>query len=408
LLNAKWGFFLYTVIMKQTWAILVAGGTGNRFGSETPKQFLPLGKKRVLDYSLELFCSLKDLAGVVLVLPTAYVEEWRQALRSGPYASVRVVAGGESRQQSVTHGLKAVAEGAEWVMIHDVARPLVTEEVVRRCWEGARETGAAVAATAVADTLKKGDENRLVLETVPRDGFYQIQTPQVFAKKILDAALKWAEKTGVDATDEATLVELSGGRVRLVEGDARNFKITRSEDLELAEKWISRKEGPGMSAKLRIGEGYDVHPFAEGRDLILGGVKIPFEKGLQGHSDADALLHAVGDALLGAVAAGDLGAHFPDSDERWRGVSSLEILKAVSEMVEKKGFQVVNIDATLVCQRPKLAPYLQAMRENISRVLKIAGDCVSVKATTEEGLGFTGNMQGLAAKAVVLLQGKGS
>jgi len=393
--------------MKQSWAILVAGGTGKRFGAPTPKQFLPLQGRPVLEFSLKVLRASPQLGGVVLVLPKDYVPEWRSrtdGVNKGDAVSVfRVTEGGATRQQSVTQGLAQIPQEVEWVLVHDAARPLVTEEIIRRSLEGALVEGAAVTAVPVPDTLKRGDNEGKVLETVARKDLYRIQTPQVFRRDILQEALQWALKEGLDATDEATLVEKMGRPVDLVEGSEFNFKITTPHDLELAEAILKKRKDNRVKPMMRIGEGYDVHRLVEGRELILGGVKIPFELGLKGHSDADALLHSIADALLGAAAAGDLGTHFPDSDPQFKDASSLDLLEQVRQLIERKGFQVHNVDATLICQRPKLAPFVPAMRENISQALRVPLDQVNVKATTEEGLGFTGNMEGLAAKAVVLL-----
>lgn len=393
--------------MNSVWAILVAGGTGTRFGAQVPKQFLSLAGRQVLEYALELFAASPLFEGVVLVLPQDFVSEWKARLQQGPWSRVRVTAGGLTRQKSVQKGLQLVDGQTEWVLIHDVARPLVTEEILQRTLAGVQETGAAVTAVPVADTLKRSDERQYVQKTVSRERLYQIQTPQAFSKSLLDEALEWAEAKGMDATDEAGLVESMGHKVRLVEGSVSNFKITRAEDLEMAAALLEKRKF-AMSQEFRIGEGYDVHAFVPGRDLILGGVKVPFEQGLQGHSDADALLHAICDAILGAAAEGDLGKHFPDTDPQFKGVSSRVLLAEVARRVQNKGFTVANVDATVVCQRPKLAPHIPQMREIIAAALGISVDRVSVKATTEEGLGFTGTMQGLAARAVALLQKRGS
>ena len=386
--------------MKHTWAIVVAGGKGNRFGGKLPKQFLNLGGKPVLQYSLDLFQSIPDLGGLVLVLPEEFIPEWRERLSGN---GVQVVAGGETRQQSVSRGLAAVDAKAKHVLVHDAARPLATLEIIHATLQGAKESGAAVAAVPVADTMKEGDQGGQVRRTVARDGLFRVQTPQGFERDLLQECLTWARKEGLDATDEATLVEKMGRPVKLVAGSELNFKVTTATDFALAEAILKQDQKGSEVGQIRIGEGYDVHTWAEERPLILGGVKIPFEMGLQGHSDADALTHAVGDALLGAVAGGDLGQHFPDTDPKWKGVSSLDLLAIIREVVKKKGFQVNNVDATLICQKPKLAPHLPAMRENIARVLKVSTDQVSIKATTEEGLGFTGQMEGLAARAVALV-----
>lgn len=390
--------------MSSAWAILVAGGSGSRLGASLPKQFLPLAGRRVIDHVLDRFLGNKLFQGLVLVVPQDFVEEWKGILPP----EVEVTAGGITRQKSVHRGMQRVAADAEWILIHDVARPLVTEELLRKTLVAAQETGAAVTSIPAADTLKRADERFYVQKTVSRERLFQIQTPQVFSRSLLEEAMEWAEDKGMDATDEAGLVESMGHKVRLVEGSQYNFKITRSEDLEMAEALLEKRASNRVVADFRIGEGYDVHAFAEGRDLILGGVKVPFEMGLLGHSDADALLHAIGDALLGAIADGDLGKHFPDTDPKWKGASSRILLAEVARLVQNKGFQVANVDATLICQRPKLAPHISEMRENIAAALSLPVNRVSVKATTEEGLGFTGTMQGLAAKAVVLIQSTGS
>jgi len=392
--------------MNAVWAILVAGGVGNRFGGQVPKQFRSLAGKRVLDYSLEVFGSLPELAGMVLVLPQDFLEEGKK-LQASLQKPLRLAIGGLTRQKSVQNGLSLIQNEADWIIVHDVARPLLDAGMVRRTLDGARDSGAAITAVPISDTVKKGDGSHFVQKTVSRDQLFQVQTPQAFSRKVLSEALDWAESRGLDATDEAGLVEDMGHRVRLVEGSIFNFKITRPQDLEMAEALLEKRRGRKVNLTCRIGEGYDVHPFVEGRDLILGGVKVPFEKGLKGHSDADALVHAICDAILGASAQGDLGAHFPDTDPKFKGVSSLVLLQEVRRLTQEKGYVVGNVDATIICQKPKLAPFIAEMRKNLAATLGVAEDQVSVKATTEEGLGFTGTMQGLAAKAVVLLNKEG-
>lgn len=386
--------------MRDTWAIIVAGGKGQRFGAEAPKQFLRLGEGLVLDHSLNLFKGFKELGGLILVVPEEFVSEYREKLKD---TAVKVGPGGATRQGSVGAGLAMVPHEVQYVAIHDAARPFCTLEIFAATLQAAREVGAAISAVALADTIKMGNPESLVERTVPRDQLYRVQTPQIFRKDWLAEALDWAKQEGVDATDEATLVERMGRPVKLAQGSETNFKITRPSDLLLAEQILKSGGGGPQNMSLRIGEGYDVHAFVKERPLILGGVEIDFELGLKGHSDADALCHAVGDALLGAAALGDLGKHFPDSDPQYQGISSLKLLAEIREMLQKKGFQVLNVDATLICQRPKLAGHIPTMRENLARVLGTALDQISVKATTEEGLGFTGQMAGLAARAVVLV-----
>jgi 2-C-methyl-D-erythritol 4-phosphate cytidylyltransferase/2-C-methyl-D-erythritol 2,4-cyclodiphosphate synthase len=302
--------------------------------------------------------------------------------------------------------LARVPPEAAWIVIHDAARPFVTSQLLDDLIEAARENGVAIPGVPVADTLKKGNKSGQVLETVDRQDLYRVQTPQVFAHALLKEVLDWATKKGVHGTDEASLVEQMGRPVRMIMGDEFNFKVTQPSDLEMAQALWSHRNGPGLPT-LRIGEGYDVHRLVEGRPLILGGVTIPFEKGLLGHSDADALSHAVADALLGAAALGDLGAHFPDTDPQWKGANSLDLLSAVQSLLAKKGFFVQNLDATLLCQAPKLALHIPAMRDNLARVLKVDRGQISVKATTEEGLGFTGRQEGIVARAVALIGSNG-
>jgi 2-C-methyl-D-erythritol 4-phosphate cytidylyltransferase/2-C-methyl-D-erythritol 2,4-cyclodiphosphate synthase len=385
--------------MDATWAIIVAGGRGQRFGTVAPKQFLPLGDQPLLQHSLQLFSSAKKITGIILVLPEEFVGEWREKLRG---LDVRVTAGGATRQESVSKGLAQVPVDVSWIVIHDAARPFVTLQLLENLLTVAQEHGAAIPAIPVADTLKKGDDQGRVLETVDRQDLFRVQTPQVFSRDLLKEALAWAKENSVDGTDEAGLVEKMGRPVRLISGEEFNFKVTQPSDLEMAQALWSHRHMNGLPV-IRIGEGYDVHRLVEGRPLILGGVNIPFEKGLLGHSDADALSHAIADALLGAAALGDLGAHFPDTDPRWKGANSLDLLAAVQALLAKKSFFVQNLDATLLCQAPKLAPHIPAMRHNLARVLKMDQGRISVKATTEEGLGFTGRQEGIAARAVALI-----
>lgn len=387
--------------MESTWAIIVGGGRGQRFGSSIPKQFLTLGESPLLQYSIELFTSHPHVSGTVVVLPEEYVETWRQRLQA---QNIIVTAGGDTRQDSVKQGLAKVPEEASFISIHDAARPFATVDLLNRLLAAAGDGGAAIPALPVSDTLKRGNGDGTVLQTVDRRELYQVQTPQVFSRDLLLKALAWAEQKGVQATDEATLVERMGAKVKMVLGEAGNLKVTQAADLEMAEA-LWRRRRNGAASNVRIGEGYDVHRLVEGRPLILGGVRVPYEKGLLGHSDADVLSHAVSDALLGAAALGDLGAHFPDRDPRWKGADSLRLLAAVKGLLEKKGFFVQNLDATLLCQAPKLAPHIPAMRDNLARVLGLDPSRISVKATTEEGLGFTGRQEGIAARAVALITG---
>ena len=301
-----------------------------------------------------------------------------------------VVQGGATRADSVHNGL-AVAKG-QLVAIHDAARPFASEEVITQVLQAAAKTGAAAPAVPVKDTIKVADKDGKVVTTPDRATLYAVQTPQCFDRALYLQALEAVsgEKASL-VTDDCSLFELAGLPVTLTAGDYANLKITTKEDLQ--------KENT-----MRIGHGYDVHRLVEDRKLILGGVEVPYEKGLLGHSDADVLLHAVMDAVLGAAALGDIGQHFPDTDPAYKGADSLALTREVAKIIAAHGYKVGNIDATILCQRPKLAPHIPAMRKNIADAFGLPLDAVSVKATTEEHLGFTGEGLGIAAHAVALIE----
>ena len=369
-----------------TTAILVAAGASRRMGFDKLSYRLPDGRT-VLETSCAALAAHPAVRQVVLVAGANRPECERIAAACPKPCCV--VDGGETRADSVRNGL-AAAEGA-LVAIHDAARPFVSRAVITAALEAAARTGAAAPAVPVKDTIKVAQGGRVV-STPDRAMLYAVQTPQCFSREKYRQAL--ACVTGEQArqvTDDCSLFELAGMPVELTAGDYGNYKITTPDDL--------KKE-----KTMRIGHGYDVHRLVEDRKLILGGVEIPYEKGLLGHSDADVLLHAVSDALLGAAALGDIGGHFPDTDPRYKGADSLELLRQVGLLLKQAGYTVGNIDATILCQAPKLAPHIPAMRQNIARVLDLPADAVSVKATTEEKLGFTGAGQGIAAHAVALIQ----
>lgn len=364
-------------------AILVAAGASRRMGFDKLSYRLP-GGATVLETSLQAFAAHSRVGQIVLVAG-ANLESCR-ALAARCAKPCTAVPGGATRADSVRAGLGA-ATGA-LVAIHDAARPFVSEAVITAALEAAERCGAAAPAVPVKDTIKIADAAGQVQQTPDRASLFAVQTPQCFSRALYLQAL--ARVQGDKArlvTDDCSLFELAGFPVTLTQGDYANLKITTREDLK-------------GERTMRFGHGYDVHRLVEGRRLILGGVDIPYEKGLLGHSDADVLLHAVADALLGAAALGDIGQHFPDSDPRYKGADSLKLLQAVGDMLRKAGYTVGNIDATILCQAPKLAPYIPLMRQNIAACLGMDVGRVSVKATTEEHLGFTGAGQGIAAHAV--------
>ncbi len=381
-------------------------------GLSVPKQFYALEGKPIVAWTLERVLELDFIHGVVLAVPPntrADLPRWIQP-RPSP-RPVTVVSGGRERQESVRNALAALPASCEWVIVHDGVRPFASPRLFRRTWEAARESGAAICACPALDTVKMVRQNQVV-RTLNRKEIRLVQTPQVFRRDLLAEAYRRADQEGWEATDEATLLERCGFPVRVVDGERTNLKITVPEDLQLARSIIC--DGPELSAPphrrdttMRIGMGYDVHRFVSGRPLVLGGIEIPHDRGLLGHSDADVLIHALCDALLGAAALGDLGRHFPDTDPEFEGISSRILLDRTRDLLRKAGLRVANADVTVVAQRPKLAPFIPEMRRNLAAILKVPEDAVSVKATTTEGLGYTGREEGIAAYAVVLLKQEG-
>ena len=383
-------------------AIIAAGGRGARLGDNRPKQFLSLAGRPILQRSVDAFVLSDWIADVVVALPRDLVGVIPDYLR-GRTKPIEIVEGGVRRQDSVANAFARVSGRADVVVIHDAARPLVSADLIRRTLDAAVECGAAIAALPATDTVKRGDADRVIVDTLPRGEIFLAQTPQAFRVGVLRDALALASAFA-DATDEAALAERAGYRVRLIDGESRNMKITDADDLAMAEHLVgspalSRVEGTA----LRIGNGYDVHRLAVGRHLILGGVVIPFEKGLEGHSDADAVCHAVTDAILGGAGAGDIGRHFPDTDAAWKDADSLALLARAAQIIVAAGFAVVNVDVVVIAQRPRLVPYVDAMRANLASAMGLAADRVSVKGKTNEGIGSIGAGESIAVHAVALV-----
>lgn len=381
-------------------AVLLAAGNSTRMGGGRSKVLEELGGRPALCRSLEVLDRC-PLIGEICLVCREQDRADMLPLTSGLNTPVRVVPGGAQRQDSVEQGVEALTGPWEYVAIHDGARPLVTEEVLAAVCRDAMAHGAATAAVPSKDTCKLADGAGFVAATPARDRLWAVQTPQAFSLALYREALGKARAAGQSYTDDCQLIEAAGGSVKLTMGDYRNIKLTTPEDLLAARAYLG---GEGGKKTVRIGYGYDVHRLVEGRKLILAGVEVPFEKGLLGHSDADVIAHAVADALLGAAALGDIGHLFPDTDPRYAGADSLKLLGEVCRLLREKGFSIGNIDATLLAQRPKIAPHIVQMRENLAAACGIAVDQVSVKATTEERLGFTGREEGMAASAVCLLE----
>lgn len=375
------------------WALIVAAGKGTRTGFEINKVYMPLGDSTVLETSLRAFDESGLFDGITVVISKEDEARFNALYRPG---SVKAVAyGGKNRQESVYNGLKSVDVDADIVAVHDAARPFVTREIIAATINGAEATGSGVISTPVTDTIKlvNGDGS---VTTPERSSLFAVQTPQTFDMKKLLAAHERAQSECFLATDDAALFERYYGTVNLVSapGAENNQKLTYRSDFEM------------NNLDIRMGHGYDAHRLTEGRRLILCGVDVPHSLGLDGHSDADVAVHALMDAMLGAAALGDIGRHFPDSDERYRGISSMLLLENVRALLEENGYVVSNTDITIIAQKPKLAPYIDQMRENVANALGMDVRRVNIKATTTEKMGFEGAGEGISSHAVVTIIGK--
>jgi 2-C-methyl-D-erythritol 4-phosphate cytidylyltransferase/2-C-methyl-D-erythritol 2,4-cyclodiphosphate synthase len=378
--------------MSKAFGVVLAAGQARRMGQD--KMALTIGGKTVLERTLETFEACGCFNHIIVVFRAESREETAAAAQRVLHTPYTLVEGGSERQFSVENALNAITEDGI-VAVHDGARCFVSPSDIGACVEKARETGAAALGIKTKDTIKTM-ENGVITGTIDRDKLVNIQTPQVFSVRLLKEAHARAKASGFIGTDECVLVERLGHSVSFVEATGPNIKITTQEDIMLA------RHIAGVN--IRTGFGYDAHRLVTTRPLILGGVEVPFTHGLLGHSDADVLVHAIMDALLGAAALGDIGRHFPGTDE-FKDISSLVLLARVRGLIEAAGFTIVNMDGTIVMQRPKLAPYIGEMRQRIAGALGISVDAVSVKATTTEGMGFEGTGEGVSASAVATLVG---
>jgi 2-C-methyl-D-erythritol 4-phosphate cytidylyltransferase/2-C-methyl-D-erythritol 2,4-cyclodiphosphate synthase len=374
-------------------AVVVAAGEGLRAGPGEPKAWRLLGGKPILRWSVESLLSA-GAGEIAVVVAADRLDQVAEALAG--LANWRAVAGGASRAASVQAGLAALScSDDQAVLVHDAARPFVTSAHAGRVLAALELADGAIPALPVPDTLKHGDG--LVDRTVSREGLWRAQTPQAFRFGKLEAAYAlWP--TGETPTDDAGVLERAGGRVALVPGDPMLMKLTYPEDFAMAEQLA------GSRRIVRAGFGVDAHRFGPGDAVWLGGVRIPHDRGLVGHSDADAGLHALTDAVLGAIAEGDIGQHFPPSDPKWKGASSDQFLQHAVELARAKGGRLLSADLTLICERPKIGPHRDAMRARVADLMGLPVDRVSVKATTTEGMGFTGREEGLMAQAIVSVE----
>ncbi len=379
------------------YAVVVAAGRGVRMGAAVNKVLLPLCGEPVIRHAVRAFCEADEIDGVVVVASADETEQMRAAL-CGIEKVCAIVPGGLTRQESVKNGLDALPKEARIALVHDGARPLISRELIARCIRQTEDCGSAVVCTPVTDTVKV-EKDGCVVRTLDRSQLRAVQTPQCFFAGELKAAYEAAARDGVSVTDDASVMEHARHSVHLLESSEVNFKLTTPEDLRRAEDIIGERKF--MQRLPRTGFGYDVHKLVSGRRLILCGKEIPWEKGLDGHSDADVAVHAMMDALLGAACLGDIGRLYPDNDPAFEGADSMKLLADVLRRVKDAGYAVVHADVTIVAQKPKLMPYMDEMRCNLENAM--AGAQVNVKATTTERLGFEGRGEGISAQAVATI-----
>lgn len=366
-------------------AIIAAAGRGKRLGSSLPKQFLKVRGRTILEMSVEAFEQNKYVDEIFVAANADYCELTEKLCR-GFSKLKKIVAGGAERQDSVRAALDCLRGENGIVLVHDAARPFVSEAVINAVIEGTADFGAAIPTVPAKDTIRQVDGTGS--RTLQRETLACVQTPQGFRISLIKHAFEKAQAEGFLGTDDASLVERMGINISMVQGEDANRKITTREDLE---------------TEMRIGTGYDVHRLVEGRPLVLCGEQIPYEKGLLGHSDADVALHALMDAMLGAAGLGDIGKHFPDTDERYRGISSMKLLQKTAELLREAGYFLGNADITIIAQRPKIAGYIPKMRANIAEIMNCDENKINIKGTTTEKLGFVGREEGIASEAVCIL-----
>ena len=381
--------------------IVVAAGRGTRAGDGLPKQYRPLGGVILLRRTLQRFLGQPGIRRVVTVIDPDHAELYQDAIKGLSGLGVPV-AGGATRQASVRAGLEALAhDPPQLVLIHDAARPFVDARLVADALDAAARHGAAVPALRLVDTVKACEAEGFVISGPDRDGLRSVQTPQSFRYALIRESHRVLAGRA-DLTDDAAVADAAGHRVATFAGDPANIKLTTPEDFVTAERYLTRELRE--LADVRTATGYDVHAFGEGDHVMLGGIAIPHGRGLAGHSDADVVLHALTDALLGTIGAQDIGFHFPPTKAEWKGAASDQFLRHAVELVAARGGRVAHLDATIVCEEPKIGPHREAMRERIAEIAGLPVSRVSVKATTSERLGFTGRREGIAALATATVR----
>jgi 2-C-methyl-D-erythritol 2,4-cyclodiphosphate synthase/2-C-methyl-D-erythritol 4-phosphate cytidylyltransferase len=413
------------------WLIIPAAGSGSRMRMQCPKQYLRVAGKTILEHTLSRFEAEPVFRKILVGISPADSRAAALDL-SGRFTRVHCYEGGTERAETVLRGLQALqglADADDWIWVHDAARPCLSTQEIKRLLNGLEdEICGLVLAVPVADTLKRAlpqnsaGRDALIQTTVERDYLWRAMTPQIFRYAELKHALSECLAQGVKVTDESSAIEYLGRTPGIIQGSEHNIKVTLADDLLSVEACLKQQAGTDNSASAarpvsdaastmranimqypRIGTGFDVHAFGEGDSIILGGVTIPYTRGLLAHSDGDVLLHALMDAMLGALALGDIGKHFPDTDPAWKGADSRSLLRHVNKLIHSEGFQVGNIDSTIIAQAPRMAPSIAKMQANIAQDLELELNAVSIKATTTERLGFTGRQEGIACQASVML-----
>lgn len=379
--------------------IIPAAGAGKRMKSDVPKILLKLKGQTILERTIRAFFIYKPQEMIIPVSAAIKNEVTEIIEELNADFPIKIVEGGKERQDSIWNAMNALSQDCEIVAVHDAARPFFKVDVFDEAYSLLQDCAGVITAVPATYTMKIA-RDRSVISTLDRNELWQVNTPQIFNKDIFVKAYKQAYADNFYGTDDAILLERIGETLMIIEDIPENIKITHPSDMVLAEQILSGKKGASMQ---RVGQGYDVHKLVEGRKLILGGVEIPHEKGLDGHSDADVLIHVIIDAILGAAAFGDIGKHFPDTDNKYKDIDSMFLLYGIRKLLEVNHYTIQNIDATLILQAPKVAPYIDTMRKNIAKELNLDISQVSVKATSEEGLGFTGRKEGVAATAIVML-----
>lgn len=380
--------------MKNVSAVIAAAGSGSRMGKD--KMLMKLGDMSVIEHTVGIFCRCENIAEIIVAASKGNASEIKDALiKRYPENNITVIIGGKTRAETSFKGIKKAS--CEYVLIHDGARPLTSDKTVSKCIKAAYEYGCAAAGVFPKDTIKILEGNN-IKETLSRKNAFSVRTPQIFLRSdILNA---YENHMSSDDTDDCSVYEKAGGKIYAVECEYENIKLTTKDDIMFAENILGIKSSIPI---MRVGTGFDSHMLTYGRRLIIGGVDIPYEKGLLGHSDADVLIHAVIDALLGGCSLGNIGQHFPNTDEQFKDISSMVLLEKTAGLLKNSGYTVSNIDTTIIIQKPKLAPYVDEMKKNIAAALSIPENFVSVKAKTNEGMGFTGRGEGVEARACVCL-----